>query len=301
MPPGNAQAMVHYEDTIKKKVSIQRLSQYVSADLRARLMAVLGAGPIAVWGSEAGPRNRNSFDRMAPGDDVLIVEGDSVRLLGKIAAKTESGGFSAIAADKLQAFYQKYDDLYSVLVRLQKGEPVARKVPDPAVPVPKPQPVEAVEFQPDDIEEALRTELLSDHVKMQWTLAKLGLKAGERVWVPVGDQAKLQKTYDFASFDPEFAAGIDLPHSYVENIDVVWMQEFRIGAAYEIENSVVAPASRKNRLREQLRRPAFKRLELDTKVRFLSYETIQEIDSFFSGSNTGLNVDVIVGKSELVA
>ena len=172
----------------------------------------------------------------------------------------------------------------------------------------------------------LRTELVSDHVRMQWTLAKLGLKAGERVWVPVGDQQRLKKAYAFNSFDPEFAAGIDLPHSYIENIDVVWKQEFRIGAAYEIENStsiysgllrfadlnilapntlypmfVVAPASRKNRLREQLRRPTFKRLELHTKVRFLSYEMIQEIDEFFSGSSSGLSVELIVGKSELAA
>jgi hypothetical protein len=50
-----------------------------------------------------------------------------------------------------------------------------------------------------------------------------------------------------------------------------------------------------------LRRPAFRRLELDTKVRFLSYERIEEIDSFFSGSNTGLSVDLVVGKSEMVA
>lgn len=76
------------------------------------------------------------------------------------------------------------------------------------------------------------------------------------------------------------SAGIDLPHSYLENIDVVWKQEFRIGAAYEIENStliysgllrfadlnivapntlypmfIVAPTDKKNRVHEQLRRP----------------------------------------------
>jgi hypothetical protein len=105
----------------------------------------------------------------------------------------------------------------------------------------------------------------------------------------------------------------------------VWKQEFRIGAAYEIENStsiysgllrfadlnivapntlypmfIVAPKERKNRLREQLRRPAFKRLELDNKVKFLSYEAIDDIDKFFSGSDSGLSVDVIVAKSEAV-
>jgi hypothetical protein len=72
---------------------------------------------------------------------------------------------------------------------------------------------------------------------MQWKLALLGLKAGERIWIPAGDQARLQKLYDFDRCDREFASGIDLPHSYVENIDVVWKQEFRIDAAYEVENS----------------------------------------------------------------
>ena len=376
MPPGNAQAMVHYEDTIKQRVDIRRLSRFVSQDLKARLNSLFGRSPIAVWGSEAGPRNRSNFERMSEGDDVLIVEGDSVRLIGKIAAKTESPalsrelwkpirgdgdttwqliyfianprelnlpfaefcqlfgyarsyrlrGFTTVSADKLDQFYQKYDDLYSILVRMQKGEPVSQRIPGPeAVLPPAVQPESLVELQPEDVEEVLRTDLVSDHVKMQWKLARLGLKAGERVWVPVGDQAKLRKAYEFDSFDPEFAAGIDLPHSYVENIDVVWKQEFRIGAAYEIENStsiysgllrfsdlnilapntlypmfVVAPAARKNRLREQLKRPTFKRLELDKKVRFLSYEKIEEIDTFFSGSNTGLSVDLITGKSELV-
>jgi len=66
---------------------------------------------------------------------------------------------------------------------------------------------------------------VSDHVGMQWKLARLGLKAGERVWVPVGAQTKIKRHYQFEHFNDEFAAGIDLPHSYVENIDVVWKQE----------------------------------------------------------------------------
>jgi hypothetical protein len=377
MPPGNAQAMVHYQDTIKAKVNIQRLSAFISPQLRAKLLSVFGGNPIAVWGSEAGPRNRSAFERMREGDDVLIVEGATVRLLGKIAAKVESTslsrelwkplrgggditweliyfiantreldipftefcrllgydpsyrlrGFATIAVDKLEQFYAKYDDLYSVLVRLQKGEPVAQRQPgSQAAEAAAAQSQDLTEVQSEDIEAVLRSELVSDHVKMQYKLALLGLKAGERVWVPVADQAKLKRTYDFTSFDPEFTAGIDLPHSYVENIDVVWKQEFRIGAAYEIENStaiysgllrfadlnilapntiypmfIVAPAGRKNQLREQLLRPAFRRLELNGKVRFLSYERIDEIDRFFSTADAGLSVDLIVGQSEKIA
>jgi hypothetical protein len=373
IPAGNAEAAVHYEDTIKRRVELRRLSKLIPQDLQARLVSIFGGNRIAVWGSEAGSRNRSHFERMTEGDDILIVEGRSVKLIGKIAAKTLSlelsrelwkplsgrgdttwqliyfianprelqlpfaefcrlfgyeptyqlRGLTSIAAEKLERFYQKYDDLYSILVRLQKGEPVAQRLSETAEAVLQPE--DFTEIGPDVVEEVLRSDLVSDHVRMQWKLARLGLKAGERVWVPAGDQAKLRREFQFGEFDPEFAAGIDLPHSYIENIDVVWKQQFRIGAAYEIENStsiysgllrfadlnilapntlypmfVVAPGSRKNRLREQLRRPTFKRLELDKKVRFLSYEAIDEIDTFFSGSNTGLSVDLILGKSEEV-
>ncbi len=373
MPPGNAEAMIHYEDTIKQKVSINRVGRFLSGQLRSRLVSIFGARPIAIWGSRAGERNLNSFDRMKAGDDVLIVEGDTVKFIGKIAAKTRNRelagelwkplrggrdapwelvyfianpqelaipfsevgalfgykrsfqlrGFTTIAQDRMAAFYEQYDDFYSVLMRLQAGQPVqergepllaaATSPADPAPPVPlEPTGAEAI--------------VLSDHIKMQWKLARLGVMAGERVWVPVGDQQRLKTKFQFDEFDAEFHAGIDLPHSYMENIDVVWKQEYRIGAAYEIENTtsiysgllrfadlnilapntlypmfIVAPASKKNRLRDQLRRPAFRRLELDKKVRFLAYERVDEIDAFFSEGASGLTVDLVLGKSELVA
>lgn len=372
MPPGNAEAMVHYQDTIKQGVALSRVFPYVSTGMQRQLASIFGPGPAAVWGSTGGSRNRLKFDRMAPGDDLLIVEGGMIKLIGKVAAKVESlalsrelwkplragdetswdliyfianpreldvpfaefrrlfgyaenfqlRGFTPVSSDRLQAFHDRYDDLYSVLVRLQSGAPVAER--QLQLLEKQTSPSEAlVEVTPEEIDEALDAPLLSDHVRMQWKLARLGLKAGEKVWVPVGDQTRLRRAYEFDSFDEQFAAGIDLPHSYVENIDVVWKQQFRIGAAYEIENStsiysgllrfadlnilapntlypmfIVAPRERKNRLREQLRRPAFKKLELDRKVRFLSYEAIDEIDGFFASSSSGLNVDLVLSRSE---
>jgi hypothetical protein len=371
MPPGNMDAMVHYEDTIKNRVPISRISKYLSANLRARLTSVFGNGSVAVWGSQAGPANRGKFDRMSAGDDVLIVEGSSIKLIGKVAAKVESKelsrelwkpiatqteasweliyfianprelnvqfsefcrlfgfqphyqlrGFTSVAQERIGAFHARYDDLYSVLVRIQQGQPVAERIVEP---ISAPPVADLTEISPEEVDHIINTDI-SDHVRMQWKLARLGIKAGERVWVPTGDQTKLRQAYQFNECDPEFTAGIDLPHSYIENIDVVWKQEFRIGAAYEIENStsiysgllrfadlnivapntlypmfVVAPRSRKNRLREQLRRPTFKRLELDQKVRFLPYEAIDEIDSFFETSTSGLSVDLIYGRSESV-
>lgn len=61
---------------------------------------------------------------------------------------------------------------------------------------------------------------------------------------------------------------------------------------------IVAPRNRKNRVQEQVRRPTFKKLELDRKVRFLPYEAINEIDDFFAEADSGVNIDVIVNRSE---
>ena len=143
--------------------------------------------------------------------------------------------------------------------------------------------------------------------------------------VPASDQGKLRKVYEFNEFETEFAAGIDLPKSYVENIDVVWKEEFRIDAAFEIENTtaiysgllrfadltilapnttypmfIVAPVEKRNRVREQLLRPAFRRLELRDKVKFLPYEAVDDIDNFFANSTSGLSVDLMAGKAEVL-
>lgn len=372
MPPGNAEAMLHYRDTIQNRVPMERLSRFLARDQIERLRDVFGNRPIAVWGSRNSGANRSKFERMGVGDDLLIVEGDSIKLLGKVAYKTinpdlsrdlwqnlrgetaegwdliyfianpvevgvpfvefcrllgyESNyqlrGFTSVSEERLGRFYEHYDDLYSILVRLRAGQTIEQREPLKAE---EPVPPLLVEVEREDIDAVLASEVVSDHVKMQWKLASLGLKAGEKVWVPAGDQSKLRRIYEFNEFETEFAAGIDLPKSYVENIDVVWKEEFRIDAAFEIENTtaiysgllrfadltimapnttypmfIVAPVEKRNRVREQLLRPAFRKLELRDKVKFLPYEAVDDIDKFFASSSSGLSVALISGKAEVL-
>jgi hypothetical protein len=166
---------------------------------------------------------------------------------------------------------------------------------------------------------------LSDHLRMQWLLLKMGRQAGEKVWAPRGDQARISSGFNFVDFEDTFAAGLDAQVKYVENIDVVWKEEFRIDAAFEIENStaiysgllrladltmvapntvyplfIVAPGERRNQVRQQLTRPSFKHLHLGKKVRYLSYERVAEVDEFFGEESKGLSVDVLLGKSEML-
>ena len=374
IPPGNAEAMVHYEETIRQKVNPERIYRYIGADLRSRLMRIFGGRPIAVWGSQDSPANRAKFERMTPGDEVLIIEGVTIKLLGKIAATTISPdlshelwrnlrpgsddrwdliyfianpqeidlpftkfcrlvgyaenyqlrGLTLVSQDRLDTFYSRYDDLYSILMLLRRQQPVyeipqhdlfgqtVSEALEPEIAVPH-----------EDLEGALPDEAISDHVRMQWKLLNLGMKAGSRVWIPTGDQSRIRNLYNFDQFETDFAAGLDTQVRYVENIDVVWKEEFRIDAAFEIENTtaiysgllrfsdltlvapntiyplfIVAPRDKRGRLIEQLKRPTFRKFHLDQKVRYLSYEAVDEIDRFFEDRTQGLTVDVFVGRSE---
>src|SRR5262245_28465326 len=90
MPPGNVEAIVHYEDTIKRKVAPERIYSVVSRDVVRKLQSYFGPRPIAVWGSRDSKANRSRFDRMQVGDEILIVEGHVIKLLGRVAYKTVS-------------------------------------------------------------------------------------------------------------------------------------------------------------------------------------------------------------------
>jgi hypothetical protein len=373
MPPGNTEAMVHYEDTIRKKVAADLIASFVDTNTQRKLKTVFGDKPIAVWGSRDSRVNRAKFDRMKDGDEVLIIKGKNVKLLGRVAGKTvnprlsqelwknlrgqvtkgwdliyfianpreidvpfasvrellgyktnyQLRGFTSVAADRLAEFYSIYDDLYSILLAKKAGEKV-QKLPDGAISYPEQdlnKSTRAAEDAPESppIEEPKE----SEHVWMQWTLLRMGRQAGQKVWAPRGDQSRITAAHNFTEFEPTFASGLDTQVKYVENIDVVWKEAFRIDAAFEVENStsiysgllrfadltmvapnthyplfIVAPEERKNRVHEQLVRPTFKHLHIAEKVRFLSYEKVREIDQFFGSSGKGMSVDVFTGRAE---
>ena len=371
MPPGNLEAMAHYEDTIKKKVSQERIFRYLDSNLKNRLREVFRDKPIAVWGSRDSGGNRSHFEKMQTGDDVLIAEGAKIKLLGKIAAKTVSEdlsrelwkninvksydgwnliyfianaveinmpftefkkilrykenwslrGFTSVSDDKLHGFYDRYDDLYSILLKVKQGEGIEEIRETAEVErtyQASPEPSAPMNDTPEEKD-------LSDHVRMQWKLMKLGLKTGSNVWIPVNDQKRIEKEYHFHEFEKEFATGIDVEGKYVENIDVVWKEEFRIDAAFEIENTtavysgllrfsdlkivapnsiyplyIVAPLNKKNRVFEQIRRPTFRKIGFDKKVKYLSYEAVDDLDRFFETSTGGFNIDVLDGKAMAV-
>ncbi|MEO5753183.1 MAG: hypothetical protein ABIR38_00560 [Chthoniobacterales bacterium] len=197
-------------------------------------------------------------------------------------------GFIRIADERVATFFSRFDDVYSVLLRLQNHD-VVQEVPEEEAYAKSPPRDE--EVVPPPQREA------SEHLRMQWLLLRMGRQAGEKVWAPRNDQQRITAEYKFGDFAESFVAGLDTQVKYVENIDVVWKEEFRIDAAFEIENStsiysgllrfadltmvapntvypmfIVAPGERRNQVRQQ--------------------------HTFFGETAGGLSVDVFHAKSE---
>ena len=188
MPPGNAEAMVHYHDTIENRIPLERVARYLPQTSVDRLRRIFSGRPMAIWGSRDGPGNRAKFARMSEGDDLLIVEGQEIKFMGKIALKVVSPelshelwqdlgggdnsgwdliyfianpvavgvpfrafcdlfeypsnyrlrGLTSISDERLESFYDQFDDLYSILVRMRDGKDVARRPTEPVLPAPAP-------------------------------------------------------------------------------------------------------------------------------------------------------------------
>jgi hypothetical protein len=212
--------------------------------------------------------------------------------------------------------------LYSILIRIKNGDTIEEKSNKIYKDKEEINPYDSVK---EDIEDLLDQEKLSEHVTMQWKLIRLGLKTGAKVWIPKNDQSKIIKQFNYNEFENIFASGADVPAKFVENIDVIWKEEFRIDAAFEIENTtsiysgllrfsdlkiiapnsnyplfIVAPLNKKNRVFEQIKRPTFTKIDFDKKVRYLSYEVLNDIDKFFENNSGGLNIELITNKSELI-
>src|SRR5262249_22044277 len=52
MPPNNPEAMLHYQETIQRPVSLDRVAPFINQGVDSQLRRIFGARPAAVWGSE---------------------------------------------------------------------------------------------------------------------------------------------------------------------------------------------------------------------------------------------------------
>jgi hypothetical protein len=146
----------------------------------------------------------------------------------------------------------------------------------------------------------------SAHTEIQWLLLKLGSDLGLDVWVAPNDRNRSYNGYRFSdltrlkkSLPLQFG---EATNRTVERIDVLWLKETAIIAAFEIESTtsiysgllrmadlismqpnlniplyIVAPDERRNKVIEEVNRPTFTRLPQPMKdvCRFISFSELR--------------------------
>ena len=146
-----------------------------------------------------------------------------------------------------------------------------------------------------------------ESVQIQALLARIGAAMGLRIWIPRNDRAAVS-----TEWTPEPGQLLDvLPFSYdettlktVEQIDVIWIHRRSIARAFEVEHTtsiysgllrmadllalqpnigiklhIVAPASRRAKVFQEIVRPVFSLLEggpLADRCSYLSYESVRK-------------------------
>ncbi len=266
---GNADAQRHFEDTIQRKRNIAEVKQFLPPEQVNNLENIYHGSDFIVWGSVPGTMNEPRWEKMDPGDVVLIYNGGRIQFAGEVAAKVRSKDLARyfwretedretwelmyfivneervdVPLAKLNPFFG-YSEIYAprgfTQIDQEKVKTFAANYGDilgvlkslekneEIIPV---APVKTQVFE-EEIERAT-----TEHDEMQWRLIRLGELAKLDIWVPANDQGKQFEGNKFREHVlPEFQQGIDVPPT-IKNIDVVWkFGPYSIKSAFEIEHS----------------------------------------------------------------
>jgi hypothetical protein len=145
------------------------------------------------------------------------------------------------------------------------------------------------------------------HTEIQWLLLKFGSDLGLDVWVARNDRNRSFGTHEFSAL-PRLRSALpnqfdDVTQRTIELIDVLWLRDNAIVAAFEIESTtsiysgllrmsdllamqpnlniplyLVAPDDRREKVLAEVNRPTFSRLQppLNRTCRYIPFSTLRE-------------------------
>lgn len=262
----------HYADTIKTKRSFEEAGHFLSKEETKELGAVTHGRPYIVWGSVAGDNNIRNWEKMEPGDYVMVYRKGRVILVAEVAMKARNLQLAKHFWDEdtdgktWEYIYFMINDVevnipQSVLNRylgysenyFPRGfSSIDQKKADHLLSaygdllsllqkIERGEELEEVDIERkkeyEEIIEEKVEKAPTEHDEMQWRLIRLGNKAQFGVWVPKADQGRKFEGNTFRDFVlPDFQEAIDVP-TYIKNIDTVWKLGLSIKAAFEVEHS----------------------------------------------------------------
>jgi hypothetical protein len=87
---GGPAAERHFEDTIQRKRTVEEVRGFLPSQEIENLERIYHGSNFIVWGAVPGPMNESRWEKMAPGDVVLIYNSGRIRFAGEIAAKVRN-------------------------------------------------------------------------------------------------------------------------------------------------------------------------------------------------------------------
>jgi predicted RNA-binding protein len=222
------------------------------------------------------------------------------KLRGGLVQLDENDGAFLEAAIKAQA---SGEVTYPVDENEYKGLLTHRiRRADKDVSVIVPEGTEVVEAPPEPEEE------VRESIKIQALLAEIGSRMGMQIWLPRSDRAAVLA--EWRGDHPPILERLPLNYDdttlrTIEQIDVLWLKGRAIKRAFEVEHTtsiysdilrmadllalqpnmdirlhIVAPATRREKVFQELRRPVFSLLDrgpLAESCTFLSYDSVREL------------------------
>jgi hypothetical protein len=168
----------------------------------------------------------------------------------------------------------------------------------------------SVPTAPDEDEEeaVVESDSIRESMQIQALIARIGTSMGFRIWLPKADRGRVLKVW---SPGPDELL-TELPLGYnstttktIEQIDVLWLRKRSIVRAFEVEHTtsvysgllrmadlvalqpniniklhIVAPAEKREKVLQEIKRPVFSLLEgraLAEMCTYLSYDNIKDI------------------------
>jgi len=270
VPAGSSQ---HFYDTIQKRRSIEEVRKFIGSETASSLNQLYHGKDFIVWGARNTEGNIRQFQKMEPGDYVIMILSGKAVLVSEISykinnpplanyfwSKNELGQtweniyflinerFISVSIDQLNK-YLGYAEGFRPqgLMAIEKNkqelfEKEYGNVYDLLLSLDQGRDIkekeEAKEILKPEPEDKIEGEAKpSEHTEIQWRLIRLGKAAGNDIWVPKNDQGK---EYEGSKFRDEvmeeFQESLDVP-AYVKNIDTVWKYGYQIKSAFEIEHS----------------------------------------------------------------
>jgi len=228
---GNPSAERHFEDTIQRKRSLEEVRRFLPPRELENLEKIYHGSNFIVWGAVPGPMNESRWEKMTPGDVVLIYNNGRIRFAGEIAAKVrnkelaryfwrenDAGGtwelmYFIVNEERTDVPIEKLNPLFGYqahyhpqgfsMINEEAVSTFAQNYGD-ILGV-----LKTLERGEELIHLSSRKEVLSakideriervptEHDEMQWRLIRLGQLAKCDVWVPRNDQPKQYEGHQF--------------------------------------------------------------------------------------------------------